>query len=160
MSQDWFSSCYYCFASIKHIIFNLFIVFIIVGIITATIYADTPYDEVNLTREPVFERDRLYDYIRRIAEVESKDGLDDSTYRNGYHGGLWQVNEPNFMFTQEHTCYLVLTDKYKLVNDKFDIDWLTLQWRELRKPLWSGVAACLYMCAVGGKIPSSISKQA
>ena len=89
MSQDWFLSCYYCFASIKHIIFNLFIVFIIVGIITATIYADTPYDEVNLTREPVFERDRMYDYIRRIAEVELKDGLDDSTYRNGYHGGLW-----------------------------------------------------------------------
>ena len=65
-----------------------------------------------------------------------------------------------FLITQDNTSYPILTDKHKLVNDQFDIDWMTMQWRELRKPLWSGMAAYFYVCAVGGKIPSSISKQA
>ena len=179
MPQDWFASCYSFFASIKHIIYNLFIVFAIAGIITATIYADNPHDEVNLTREPettghdvletvidqiraskIFESDHMYNYIRRIARVESKDWLDDSTYTEGYHGGLWQVDEPIFLVTQDNTSYPILTDKHKHVSDQFDIDWMTLQWRELRVPLWSGVAACLYMCIIDEEIPSSISKQA
>ena len=179
MPQAWLSSCYHFFASIKYIIFNLFIVFITAGIITAIIYADDPHHEVNLTRIPettglevvemvmsqirtskIFESDHMYDYIRRITWVESCDGLNDSAYREGYHGGLWQVDEPLFLVTQDNTSYPILTDKHKLVNDQFDVDWMTMQWKELRIPLWSGVAACLYMCTIDEEIPSSISQQA
>ena len=31
-------------------------------------------------------------FLRRLAYVESKDGTDPDTYRNGYHGGIWQVS--------------------------------------------------------------------
>ena len=169
----------YCVALVKCVVHNLVVVFIVTGVIMATIYAENPYNERDQTREPeaagsklvetvlirieaakISEDDQMYNYLRRVARVESSDGLDDSTYRDGYHGGLWQVDEPLFLVTQDNTTYPQLTDKHKLVNDQFKVDWMTMQWRELRKPLWSGMAACLYMCAVGGKIPSSISKQA
>lgn len=34
--------------------------------------------------------------LRRIAFVESKFGQDSGTYRKGYHGGIWQVDEIGF----------------------------------------------------------------
>ena len=37
----------------------------------------------------VFPNDRLY--LRRLAFVESRDGLDANAYRDGYYGGIWQV---------------------------------------------------------------------
>ena len=37
----------------------------------------------------IFDDDKLL--LRRMAYVESLDGHDPDTYRDGYHGGLWQV---------------------------------------------------------------------
>jgi len=37
----------------------------------------------------IFDDDKLL--LRRIAYVESQDGLSPDTYRDGYHGGIWQV---------------------------------------------------------------------
>lgn len=37
----------------------------------------------------VFSEDKMF--IRRIAYVETFDGVDEKTYREGYHGGIWQV---------------------------------------------------------------------
>ena len=37
---------------------------------------------------------------------------------------------------------------------------MSVHWKDLRIPLWSGLAACLYMCIVDEEIPSSIDKQA
>lgn len=34
--------------------------------------------------------------LRRIAYVESKFGEDRNTYRKGYHGGIWQIDEIGF----------------------------------------------------------------
>lgn len=39
----------------------------------------------------VFPEDKLL--LRRIAFVESQDGHDSNTYRDGYHGGIWQVKK-------------------------------------------------------------------
>ena len=30
-------------------------------------------------------------FLRRIAHVESNDGMNVNTYREGFHGGIWQV---------------------------------------------------------------------
>lgn len=35
--------------------------------------------------------------LRRIAYVESKFGTDRDTYRAGYHGGIWQIDEIGFV---------------------------------------------------------------
>lgn len=38
----------------------------------------------------LFNNDRLF--LRRLAYVESRDGTDPKTYRQGYDGGIWQVS--------------------------------------------------------------------
>ena len=148
------------------------------GIFTKFYRPENIHHVVNLSREPeaagpkvvdtvvsqiesakIFEDDHMHDYVRRIAMVESKDGLDNTTYREGYHGGLWQVDEMMFLVTK-NTSYSILRDKYKIVKKQFDTDWMSVHWKDLRIPLWSGLAACLYMCTVDEEIPSSIDKQA
>lgn len=37
----------------------------------------------------IFPNDRMY--LRRLAFVETQDGLSLNTYRPGYNGGIWQV---------------------------------------------------------------------
>ena len=37
----------------------------------------------------VFPEDKML--LRRVAYVETFDGKDEKTYRDGYHGGIWQV---------------------------------------------------------------------
>lgn len=34
--------------------------------------------------------------LRRIAFVESRFGVDSGTYRQGYHGGIWQIDKIGF----------------------------------------------------------------
>ena len=176
--QGVFNLLYYSVALIKCIVHYLFVIFIIVGIGVSIYYQENVHDEVNLAREPeaaghevadaavsqiesakIFEDDHMLPYVRRVAVVKSRDGLDNTTYREGYHGGLWQVDEVLFLATQ-NTSYPILIDKHKLVKMHFDIDWLLLQWIDLRRPLFSALATCLYECTLDEKVPSSINKQA
>ena len=108
-----------------------------------------------------FENIHMYDYIRRIAWVESRDGLDNTTYKADYYGGLWKVDKQLFLETKD-TSYPNLTNKHKLVKTQFNVDWLELQWESLKKPLWSGLAISLYMYTINDEMPSScsIAKQA
>ena len=43
-----------------------------------------------LSMQCVFVDDKLL--MRRIAYVESADGANPDTFRDGYYGGIWQVN--------------------------------------------------------------------
>ena len=43
--------------------------------------------------------------LRRIAYVQSKDGTNKNTYRIGYYGGIWQMNEVGFQCTQNTTSH-------------------------------------------------------
>ena len=45
--------------------------------------------------------------MRRLAYVESRDGLDTDTYREDYHGGIWQVCDTQII--QTLICHLPLT---------------------------------------------------
>ena len=51
--------------------------------------------EVTTTTVNLIEQSGIFnpsnEFLRRIAWVESKDGTDPNTYRNGYDGGIWQV---------------------------------------------------------------------
>ena len=180
MLQRFAYFCHCCATLIKYTItHNLFLVFITSGIIISTVYVENPYNEVNLTMEPgasgpevaetvvttiesveIFsENHNIHPYVRRIAWVESKHGLDNGTYRKDYHGGIWQVDESLFLVTQNNSIP-ILIDKHKLVKKRFDTDWMKIHWEDIRIPLWSGLAVCLYMCTIEEEIPSSISKQA
>ena len=91
--------------------------------------------------------------LRRIAYVESKDGTDSGTYRSGYHGGIWQVDEVGFRDTQDTTSHPGLNAKFDEIQRKFGINWREVKWEDLRKPLYSGLAARLFLSNIPKDIP-------
>ncbi|XP_065920908.1 uncharacterized protein [Dysidea avara] len=123
---------------------------------TGTQVIETVVDRIG--RSSIFGND--FGYIRRICWVETKDGTDEKTFRPGYHGGLWQVDEAVFHKTQDTSSYPILLKKYDQIKSAFDIDWLYVKWVDLRMPLHSGLAAWLYMFTREEKIPLNIQEQA
>ena len=108
--------------------------------------------------QAVFGDDRQF--LRRIAFVESKDGTDSNTYRSGYHGGIWQVDEIAFRSTKDTASHPGLIAKHQQILDTFGINWLNVEWSDLRIPLFSGLAARLFLLNIPDTIPCDISGQA
>ena len=100
--------------------------------------------------------------LRRIAYVETSDGNDADTYQDGYDGGIWAVSQSLLQSTQNTASYSVLTNLHQQIQTSFSIQWSTVQWNDLRKPLFSALAARLYFYTVSASIPisSSIQSQA
>lgn len=93
--------------------------------------------------------------LRRIAFVETRDGTLPGTFRQGYNGGIWAVNESVFLFTKRADSNPRLPSKLEQVEDRLGIDWLAVQWSDLRRPLYSAVAARLILYLARGAIPAS-----
>ena len=79
--------------------------------------------------------------LRRVAWVETADGSDPRTYRSGYHGGVWQVEEELFQKTRDSNADPSLREVHQKLLRYFGVDWATLTWNELRRPLLSAIAA-------------------
>lgn len=108
--------------------------------------------------EAVFGNDNQF--LRRIAYVESIDGTHQNTYQNGYHGGIWQVDEIGFRDTQNIASHPGLSAKYEQIMREFGINWPDVEWMDLRKPLYSGIAARLKLLNILAPIPCDIAGQA
>ena len=100
--------------------------------------------------------------LRRIAYVETRDGTADSTYRQGYNGGIWAVDENIFNDTQNINTYPRLRAKFDQIRRQFNVDWCSVRWSDLRKPLYSAIAARLVLYNLPRTIPkaSDVSAQA
>ena len=83
-----------------------------------------------------------YNLMRRIAWVESQYGENAFTYVPGssFHGGIWGINEASFNATK--TSELVAS---QAIQQSFQIDWSLVVWEDLRKPLYSALAARIYL---------------
>ncbi|VDI83459.1 Hypothetical predicted protein [Mytilus galloprovincialis] len=102
---------------------------------------------VNLIREScLFADDKRF--LVRLAYVQSHNGYDAKTFRDGYHGGIWQVDKN--MFDETHSNAGRLTNEYNIIRNQFRIDWNRVTWSDLRKPLYSGISAALYTILHGG----------
>ena len=99
-------------------------------------------------------------FLRRIAYVESKDGTDNNTYRIGYYGGIWQMNEVRFQDTQNTSLHQGLVTILDSIQEHFDIDWPAARWQDLRRPLYSGLAARLFLSNIPVAIPFASNLQA
>ena len=99
-------------------------------------------------------------FLRRVAFVESRDGTDANTYRSGYHGGIWQVDRAAFLGTQDTSSHFRLLANFNKIREAFGIDWPSVQWNELRMPLYSGIAARLFLLNNPLEIPGDIPGQA
>lgn len=115
---------------------------------------DTVIDRIK--HSGIFEND--FEYIRRIAWVESQYGTNAST--NYKQGGIWQMDKKKFVKTMNSETYPNLTDKYDKIKSEFCIDWEVVKWEDLSKPLHGGLAIYLYMSTCEDKIPYSIREQA
>jgi len=91
----------------------------------------------------VFGEDKLF--TRRVAYVESYDGADPKTFRDGYYGGIWQVDRSMFDKTQSSSTKTYLQPYFNDIKKAFGIDWAKLTWQDLTKPLHSALAARLYV---------------
>ncbi|KAK3783638.1 hypothetical protein RRG08_063038 [Elysia crispata] len=82
-------------------------------------------------------------FLRNLAYVESRDGEDPTTFRQGYTGGIWQVDRAQFERTKFESPRLAV--EYSLLLNKLGIDWFGVTWADLLKPLYSGIAAALHL---------------
>ncbi|XP_076455145.1 uncharacterized protein LOC143289845 [Babylonia areolata] len=107
----------------------------------------------------IFSEDRLF--LRRTAYVMSRDGRETATYRNGFDGGIWQVTEAMFEATTNCSQPSIKTACDNIAS-KLQIHWPAVKWSDLRKPLYSGLAAALYTLKTLGTsdMPGNISSQA
>ena len=111
--------------------------------------------------ETTFETDPVkLQFLRRIACVESDYGTNPRTFRDGYNGGIWQIDKIAFDDTQKTGSHRKLVKKHKIIKDLFGIDWIEVEWRELRKPLYSALGAWLYLSNDPSDIPETTEGQA
>lgn len=137
----------------------------VTGPVDLTLVAESSGSDVVLACVALVQDSQLFPatsrLLRRIAYVESTDGSDPDTYRAGFDGGIWQVEESVFLATQD-TSDPDLAALIDGVNQQFGIDWVQMQWSDLRVPLFSAIAARLFLSTVMDSIPLArdISAQA
>ena len=110
-----------------------------------------------IKRSTIFSDDN--DFLRRLAFVETRDGEDAMTYREGFHGGIWAVQESYYDMTKDVHNHPRVQSKLLSVQEAFGIDWVTTEWSDLRKPFYSGLAARLFIFLAPEKVPE-IQEQA
>ena len=98
--------------------------------------------------------------MRRIAATESNFGTHPNTYRSGYDGGIWQVDRIGFLETQSTSSHPGLARKHALIKEKLGIDWSTVTYSDLRKPLYSALAARQVISNWPRAIPDTVDGQA
>jgi len=104
----------------------------------------------------VFPEDKLL--LRRLAYVESNDGLHPDAFRKKYHGGIWQVDEAMLQTTQASSANVVLLEYIKGIQASFGIDWPSVTWEDLRKPLYSALGARMYILYNSRNDPNGIPR--
>ena len=99
---------------------------------TATVLAS-----VRLVQYPaIFSED--HGILRRIAYAETVDGTENY---EPYSGGIWKVSETVFNVTKMNITSTLLNE----IVSTFDIDWSAVIYEDLDKPLYSALAARIYI---------------
>lgn len=80
------------------------------------------------------EKQVIEQFIREMAYVESVDGTDYP--QNVHDGGIWGVSRELFGQIQRYN----FPQLFNAISAAFCINWLDVQYSELRSPLYSGLA--------------------
>ena len=94
-------------------------------------------------------------FLRRLAYVETKDGASITNPATNT-GGIWNVNQYFYKQTKDAS----LSTQHSLIQSAFNIAWANTTWQDLLKPLYSGLAARLYIDSIGQTIPQKLTEQA
>ncbi|CAG7731415.1 unnamed protein product [Allacma fusca] len=102
----------------------------------------------------IFDDD--YGFLRRIAYVETKDGEEISEFPRPNYGGLWNVAEIQYNRSKDFS----LTEFHGKIKTEYNINWIQTAWQDLLKPLYSGLAARLFLQSLNVEIPQKLEDQA
>ena len=108
---------------------------------TATVLLTVAYVE----QSAVFSDDN--GLLRRIAYVETRDGARE-------HDNIWAVSEEALQQTQI-SDHPTLNVKHNLIALEFDVEWKQLSWEDLKRPLYSALAARLLLFLASERLPDS-----
>ena len=127
--------------------------------------SQTPEDKgQSVVREVVSQLKAIFgddhDFMYRIACVESDFGNHPNTYRDNYHGGIWQVDKIGFADTQNVASHPRLKARFEQIQAATGISWQNAIWEDLRKPIYSGIAARLLLLNIPAAIPTDLKGQA
>jgi hypothetical protein len=106
------------------------------------------------------------EFLKRIAKAESDYGRHGATYRSGYFGGIWQIDISGFKATKEIETHPSLIELHNAINVHFsaaglrEFDWMQQSWQICVIPLFSCIAARLYLAAIPMAIPANLISQA
>ena len=109
----------------------------------------------HLEHSAVFSNDN--GFLRRIAYAETRDGTSSSIE---FHN-IWAVSQEGLEQTKISN-HPTLNVKRKLIAQELDIDWLLIEWDDLKRPFYSALAARLLLFLAPELIPdfSDIPDQA
>ena len=93
-------------------------------------------------------------FLRLIAYVETKDGTESKD------GGIWNVNKKAFEGTKDTKTNPDLKAKHDEIKKRYGVDWGQVQWSEMKKPLYSALAARLVLYNIPDAIPVELDGQA
>lgn len=98
--------------------------------------------------------------LRRLAFVESRDGMDPATYAAPGSGGIWRVEQSMLQRTQSERQHLA--QQYDLIRNKLGIEWPSVTGDDMRRPLYSALAAALFLTLEGSPVtvPLTVEGQA
>ena len=99
-------------------------------------------------------------FMRRVAWVESFFGNSLYTFIRGFHGGIWQKGLKAFLHTLNVKKFPILREKHRLIKKIFNISWIKVFWRDLRKALFSALTSWLYFYLGSTQIPPTLEEQA
>ena len=108
---------------------------------TATVLLTVAYVE----QSAVFSDDN--GLLRRIAYVETRDGAKE-------HDNIWAISEEALQRTQI-SGIPTLNVKHNLIALEFDVQWKQMAWEDLRRPLYSALAARLLLFLAPERLPDS-----
>ena len=94
-------------------------------------------------------------FLRRIAYVETKDGL----LGGALLGGIWRVSREMLIDSQRIMAHGQLIRKHEIIRQQLNIDWPEVVWSDLQKPIYSGLAARLFLSNNPRPIPETLERQ-
>ena len=99
-------------------------------------------------KSPLFNMPDDNEFMKRVAYVMSEFGRNMKD-----NGGIWQVTPAAFEDTMDTRAHQRLPRKYEQIFKAFNIDWKSVQYKDLDKPFYSALAARLYLSNYPEYIP-------
>lgn len=98
-------------------------------------------------------------FLEEIAAVETEYGSHPNTFKDGYHGGMWQMDIEGFKDTQDLKSHRKnLAKWHKKIKDATGIDWMKLKWEDIRdNPILGALAARLKLLNDPNPIPEDVA---